>query len=174
MIDFIIKYWLEVLFGIIIGILSYFVKRYYQLWKKEKELIDKNRIDESNKELKTSIDTLGKAVLEVQKKQFKTDCKFYLEDKHEISFEQFQNLQDEYEIYKSLGGNGPGHTLCELVQEKYGAQMMQKYQVDLLSENFDLQPRIYIPAQINQTGTNIPPGYVSKQQQDKNTKNKES
>lgn len=174
MIDFIIKYWLEVLFGIIIGVLSYFVKRYYQLWKKEKEFIDKNRIDEGIKELKTSIDTLGKAVLEVQKKQFKIDCKFYLEDKHEISFEQFQNLQDEYEIYKSLGGNGPGHTLFELVQEKYSAQMMQKYQVDLLSENFDLQPRIYIPAQMNQNSTNIPPGYVLKQQQDKNTKNKES
>lgn len=174
MIDFIIKYWLEVLFGIIIGVLSYFVKRYYQLWKKEKEFIDKNRIDEGIKELKTSIDTLGKAVLEVQKKQFKIDCKFYLEDKHEISFEQFQNLQDEYEIYKSLGGNGPGHTLFELVQEKYSAQMMQKYQVDLLSENFDLQPRIYIPTSMNQNGTNIPPGYVLKQQQDKNTKNKES
>ena len=174
MIDFIIKYWLEVLFGIIIGILSYFVKRYYQLWKKEKEFIDKTRINEGIKELKTSIDTLEKAVLEVQKKQFKIDCKFYLEDKHEISFEQFQNLQDEYEIYKSLGGNGPGHTLFELVQEKYSAQMMQKYQVDLLSENFDLQPRIYIPAQMNQNGTNIPPGYVLKQQQDKNTKNKES
>jgi hypothetical protein len=65
MIDFIIKYWLEVLFGIIIGVLSYFVKRYYQLWKKEKEFIDKNRIDEGIKELKTSIGTLGKAVLEV-------------------------------------------------------------------------------------------------------------
>ena len=32
----------------------------------------------------------------------------------------------EYDIYKSLGGNGFGSALFELVQEKYSNQMMQK------------------------------------------------
>ena len=161
MLDFIFKYWLEVLFGIIIGILSFFLKRYYQLWKKEKENIEKAKIEESIKEIKDSNAALAKAVLEVQKKQFKTDCKYYLEDKHEISFEQFQNLQDDYEIYKSLGGNGPGHTLFELVKDKYSMQMIQKYQVDLLSENFSLEPRVYIPQGM------IKNGYIVKKEQDK-------
>jgi hypothetical protein len=37
MTDFIIQYWLEFLFGGIIAVLGFFVKHYYQLWKKEKE-----------------------------------------------------------------------------------------------------------------------------------------
>jgi len=33
MIEFITKYWLEVIFGIIVSILSFAVKHYYGLWK---------------------------------------------------------------------------------------------------------------------------------------------
>ena len=168
MIDFIAKYWLEVFFSLIIAVLSGFVKHYYQLWKKEqesqknefwsntkeelkqynRELLEQKqsllssedaRLQEAIKIVKESNENLLRAVLEVQKKQFKTDCKYFLENANNISFEEFENLQDEYEIYKSLGGNGPGHTLFDLIQEKYSSQMMQKYQVDLLSENFGLK-----------------------------------
>ena len=144
MIDFIAKYWLEVFFGFIIAILSGFVKHYYQLWKKEqesqknefwsntkeelkqynRELLEQKqsllssedaRLQEAIKIVKESNENLLRAVLEVQKKQFKTDCKYFLENANNISFEEFENLQDEYEIYKSLGGNGPGHTLFDLI-----------------------------------------------------------
>lgn len=172
MFDFIVKYWIEFLFGIIIGVLSYFLKHYYYLWKKEKENSEKARIEESIKDIKDSNATLLKSILEVQKKQFKMDCKFYLEDKQEISFEQFQNLQDDYEIYKSLGGNGPGHTLFELVKQKYTEQMLQKFQLDLLSENFDLQPRIYMPYTNSSEGGSIQPGFVKKS--DQNNSNDEN
>ena len=39
----------------------------------------------------------------------------------------------EYDIYKSLGGNGFGSALFELVQEKYSNQMMQKDLTDKLA-----------------------------------------
>ncbi len=163
MIDFIIKYWLEFFFGLIIACLSFCVKHYYQLWKKEqetqknefwdstkeelkaynKELLEQKeallssedaKLQEAIKIVKQSNEILLKAVLEVQKKQFKTDCKYFLEEKNTISFEQFENLQDEYEIYKSLGGNGPGHTLFDLVQEKYSFQIGQNNQIKELQE----------------------------------------
>ena len=39
-------------------------------------------------------------------------------------------------MYKSLGGNGLGEELFNLVQDKYSGQMMQKDQIDLLSKVF--------------------------------------
>lgn len=164
MIDFIAKYWLEVFFSLIIGILSGFVKHYYQLWKKEqesqknefwtntkeelkqynRELLEQKqnllsledaKLQEAIKIVKDSNENLLKAVLEVQKKQFKMDCKYFLEEASSISFEEFENLQDEYEIYKSLGGNGPGHTLFELVQEKYSSQTVIKDSVNSLTQH---------------------------------------
>lgn len=163
MIEFITKYWLEVFFSLIIAILSGFVKHYYQLWKKEQEtqknkfwtatkeelkqynhdLLEQKqalltsedvKLQQAIKTVKESNENLLKAVLEVQKKQFKTDCKYFLEEAETISFEEFENLQDEYEIYKSLGGNGPGHTLFELVQEKYSGQTALKDSVSSLAK----------------------------------------
>ena len=142
MIDFIVKYWIEFLFGGIIGILSYFVKHYYQLWKQAEENKQSEKFKEGIKEIQNINNTLLKAVLDVQRKQFKTDCRQLLESNALISFEQFENLHDEFEIYKSLGGNGPGETLFDLVQNKYSFQMIQKDQVAVLSENFELHPPI--------------------------------
>lgn len=138
MIDFILRYWLEFLFSIIIGVLTFFVKHYYKLWKAEQENKQSEKFKEGIKEIQTINDTLLKAVLDVQRKQFKTDCRYLLETNVPISFEQFENLHDEFEIYKSLGGNGPGETLFSLVQDKYSYQMMQRDQVAVLSENFEL------------------------------------
>lgn len=149
MIEFIVKYWLEVVFGLAVAVLTYFVKHYHSLWveakdNKQKELLDQVKEDlkgyfqETIAKIDSSNRALLKAVFEVQQKQFKSDCKYLLEDTNNITFEQFENLHDEYNIYKSLGGNGSGSTLFDLVQEKYSSQMMQMDQVDLLSQNFEL------------------------------------
>ena len=65
MIEFIIKYWIEFLFGAIIGILSYFVKHYYKLWKSEEENKQSEKFKEGIKEIQRINDTLLKAVLDV-------------------------------------------------------------------------------------------------------------
>ncbi len=167
MIEFITKYWLEVIFGIIVSILSFAVKHYYSLWKEPQETKKnefwtqvKTELKEENKtmlaqqatllnsedaklqeaimKVHESNENLLKAVLEVQQKQFKNDCKFFLESTETITFEQFENLYNEYKIYQSLGGDESGAVLFELVQEKYSSQMMQKD----LSSRFNFKQNI--------------------------------
>ncbi len=167
MAEFITKYWLEVFFGLIITVLTFCVKHYYSLWKETQETKKnefwaqvKSELKEENKEMlaqkaellnsedlklqdaikkvKDSNENLLKAVLEVQQKQFKNDCKFFLESTETITFEQFENLYNEYKIYQSLGGDESGAVLFELVQEKYSSQMMQKD----LSSRFNFKQNI--------------------------------
>lgn len=155
MIDFIAKYWLQTLFGIVVGVFSYFIKHYRSLWKESQEnqknkfwdevklelkadnkallqeketllTLEDKKLEEAVDKVTESNNALLKAVLGVQRKQFVTDCRFLLEKKNEITFEEFEDLQEEYEIYKSLGGNGPGHNLFDLVKEKYSAQIISK------------------------------------------------
>ena len=138
MIDFIAKYWLQTLFGIVVGVFSYFIKHYRSLWKESQEnqknkfwdevklelkadskallqeketllTLEDKKLEEAVNKVTESNNALLKAVLGVQRKQFVTDCRFLLEKNNEITFEEFEDLQEEYEIYKSLGGNGPGH-----------------------------------------------------------------
>ncbi len=158
MIDFIAKYWLQTLFGIVVGVFTYFIKHYRTLWKESQEnqknkfwdevkvelkadnkallqekeallTLEDKKLEEAVKKVTESNESLLKAVLGVQRKQFITDCRLLLEKKNEITFEEFEDLQGEYEIYKSLGGNGPGHNLFELVKDKYGAQVINKKEI---------------------------------------------
>lgn len=147
MLDFIIKYWLEVLFGLIVAGLAYFARHYYNLWKesqnaqKEKmqeEILQKIQEDyeKDMNEMRATIDQLGKVVLAVQGKQFKNDCKILLATDTNINYETFDNLHMEYEIYKSLGGNGLGEKLFDLVQEKYSNQLTGKDYLDMFVKGF--------------------------------------
>ena len=164
MIEFVIKYWVQVLFGLMTGVCSYFIKHYRSLWKEsqehqknkfwddvkvelkadnkallqEKEALlnsEDARLKQAITEVTESNASLLKAVLDVQRKQFKTDCRYLLEKKEEITFEEFEDLQEEYQIYKSLGGNGPGHNLFELVKDKYSFQMIQNRMQNIVAEN---------------------------------------
>ena len=151
MLQFIAQYWLEALFTLALGILGYLAKKFYSLWQYEqqtrktnaeealknelktyneslmqeqKTLLDNEnlKLQETIEEVKAANKKLLSAVLEVQRKQFKNDCYRLLEDDVVISIDQFENLYNEYEIYKSLGGNGYGSTLFDLVEEKYRNQ----------------------------------------------------
>ena len=179
MADFIIKYWLEVLFGIVVTVLGYFVRKFYKLWKNEKEAQANNILSQLKEELKTynqamleqkealltaediklqeaikaveeSNTKLLNAVLEVQKKQFRMDCKQMLEANGYITFEQFENLCTEHSIYSSIGGNGMGDVLFELVSNKYSTQMMAKDSADYMSQRFDIPEKK--PRQEDQAG----------------------
>lgn len=134
MVEFIAKYWLEVVFGAIIGVLSFFVKKFYTLWKQNEIAQEDIKIQEALKDIRESNQNLLEAVLEVQRKQFMMDCYHLLSISDEITIDQFENIYKEYEIYRSLGGNGYGSTLFELVQDKYNTQLFSRDSVDMLHE----------------------------------------
>ena len=148
MIDFIVKYWLEFLFSIIAAGLGIFARHYYKLWQESQNLqkekiradILKEMQNENQKQfdkLQSAIDQLMKFVLTVQGKQFRTDCKDLLTDTRSIiTYDQFDNLHTEYEIYTSLGGNGLGQELFRLVQEKYSNQITGKDYANIFSQHF--------------------------------------
>ena len=148
MVDFIVKYWLEFVFSIIAAGLGFFARHYYKLWQesqnsqKEKMRADilKEMQAENQKQfddLQSSINQLMKVVLTVQGKQFRTDCKDLLTDTRRIiTYDQFDNLHSEYEIYESLGGNGLGKELFNLVQEKYSNQITGKDYANIFSQHF--------------------------------------
>ena len=136
-IEFLAKYWLTILFGLIAAWLGKKLNHYKQLLDKEKEdqkkkesdnlIADvKKYVDETFKETEESHKKLYKAVLDVQQKQFQRDCQEYLNLDRELSLEEFKNLYTDYDIYTSLGGNGIGSMLFEKVEEKYSNQLFSE------------------------------------------------
>lgn len=136
-VEFLAKYWLTIVFGLIAAWLGKKVSHYKQLLNKEKEdqkqkeandlVADmKKYVDDSFKETEISHRKLYKAVLDVQQKQFQRDCYEYLKLDREISLEEFKNLYTDYNIYTSLGGNGIGSMLFEKVEEKYSNQLLSE------------------------------------------------
>ena len=59
------------------------------------------------------------AVLYLQKKEFLHNCEKLLAGNHEITFEEYGSIQKDYDLYKSLGGNGQGDTYMKAIEQKY-------------------------------------------------------
>ena len=136
-VEFLAKYWLTIVFGLIAAWLGRKLNHYKQLLDKEKEdqkkkesdniVADiKKYIDKTFKETEESHKKLYKAVLDVQQKQFQRDCQEYLSLDRELSLEEFKNLYTDYGIYTSLGGNGIGSMLFQKVEEKYSNQLLSE------------------------------------------------
>lgn len=134
--EFIGKYWLEFLLGAIATGLSVACKKIYNLYKSEKNhqkteeqkafykgleaLIEKST-EESRKgdeKLQQQINVMQGGILSLQGRTFKQECREFLRPDREFTLEEFEALQDEYYVYKSLGGNHDGDTLFELVKKK--------------------------------------------------------
>lgn len=134
--EFIGKYWLEFLLGAIATGLSIACKKIYQLYKNEqknqktqeqKEFYDKieklitTSAEESklgDERLQSQINVMQGGILSLQGRTFKQECRDFLRPEREFTLEEFESLQDEYYVYKSLGGNHDGDTLFELVKRK--------------------------------------------------------
>lgn len=147
MIEFIIRYWIQILFGLIVSGLGILFKTIYNTWKKgnelqkaeEKEaliesvktLLDDFRekdaqinkqIDDINKQvddIKDKVNLVVSGVLSIQGEQFKSHCSSLLEPSHIITLEEFESIELEHQVYNSLGGNHIGDYLFSLVLEKY-------------------------------------------------------
>ncbi len=179
--EFIAKYWLTILFGLIAAWLGQKVNHYQQLLIKEKDnkkqeefnnIIEdvKKYADEKFGNIETSHEKLYKAVLDVQQKQFQRDCYEYLKLDREISLEEFKNLYTDYHIYTSLGGNGIGSMLFEKVEEKYSNQLFSEKILEAAVEKAqeinatNAQQQQITPVQISTTvlppPENFPPNMI--------------
>lgn len=96
MMDFIIKYWLEVLFGAILLFLSFGFK---QLKKEFQEQAD-----------------LKEGLIAILHDRLFQSGMFFL-NKGEISITELNNIEEMYKAYHKLGGNGTGTEIYERVKE---------------------------------------------------------
>lgn len=155
MLDFIAKYWLEFLFGIIALGLTGLARYFYGLYKKEKQRLEdeahekiivelKNKISDEHKitadllqternlskqendalkqeiyNLNDKIDVVSGGVLSIQGKQFKNDCRKLLNPDHEITLDEFEEIESDHETYNKMGGNHTGDKLFQMVEQKF-------------------------------------------------------
>ena len=148
------KYWLEWLCGLVATGALFFAKHYIKIqrqvneekWKdKEKNMCGKiittleDRIqgveDKSatedviiHKELDeihSEVDTVESGILSIQGKQFRDMCEVLLQQDH-ISVDEYQEFEEEYSVYKKLGGNHRGDALHERVVAKFDKQSSKK------------------------------------------------
>lgn len=136
MLDLVIKYWIDVLLGLIVTILSFACKKFYNLYQSEKQLLiekeqkklEKNLHETANKvnkesqqgdiELQKQIDIIITGILNIQGKNFKQTCRELLQENKEITLAEFEAIQEDHNVYKSLGGNHDGDTLFDMVLKK--------------------------------------------------------
>lgn len=144
MLDFIVTYWLEFLFGLIAALVTFLIKQYYSLQKKvhnqqrdnfEEEIIEainnslKKEQEKTNKEIASakeeilkvhkSTDILKSGLLNVQRKNFMEFCYLLLEPDHIITKEEYEDIEEDHEVYNALDGNHKGDELFRVVSEKY-------------------------------------------------------
>lgn len=143
-IDIILKYWIEVFFGLIVSILGMAIRHFWKLWKSEQQHQKTEeqqafyegiltKIDERNEILENKIDSLSnklikaeeqndiltEGLLSIQGSNFKRQCKKLLDENKQISEADWLQLNADYAAYEKLGGNGVGHELYEAVVRKY-------------------------------------------------------
>ena len=144
MLDFIVTYWLEFLFGLIAATVTFLIKQYYSLQKKvhsqqrdnfEEEIIEainnslKKEQEKTNKEIASvkeeilkvhkSTDILKTGLLNVQRKNFMEFCYLLLEPDHIITKEEYEDIEEDHDVYNALDGNHKGDELFRVVSEKY-------------------------------------------------------
>ena len=144
------KYWLEWLCGLIATGALFFAKHYIKIqrqvneekWKdKEKNMCGKiittledriqgvedksatedviihNELDEIHSE----VDAIESGILSVQGKQFREMCEDLLKQDY-ITVEEYEEFEEEYAVYKGLGGNHRGDSLHARVVAKVDKQ----------------------------------------------------
>lgn len=148
------KYWLEWLCGLVATGALFFAKHYIKIqrqvneekWKnKEKNMYGKiittleDRIqgveDKSaaedviiHKELDkihSEVDTVESGILSIQGKQFREMCENLLKQDY-ITVEEYEEFEEEYAVYKGLGGNHRGDSLHARVVAKVDKQNSKK------------------------------------------------
>lgn len=136
LLEFVIKYWVEFAFGLIVTGGGYFIRRYLKM-KEDEQNRERSKFydnfkkdifikyDEIKKEsengdleLQKQLDLLRKGILSLQKKEFFKECQALLEEDHELTLEEYQQCIEDHDAYNGLKGNHRGDSLFALVEEK--------------------------------------------------------
>ena len=150
MIDFIVKYWVEFLFGLIISgatVAYNFISR--QIKKNRQEQFDSQLdtlyvkitdsfnekmtlLQEEDKHINSRIDQLHNdleimrdGILSLHRRRFVDDCRKLLNQESEITQEDYERLKREHRTYNALGGNHEGDEMYNLFLKKYEAQLVK-------------------------------------------------
>lgn len=136
LLDFVIKYWVEFAFGLIVTGGGYFVRRYLKMRENEQneeraKFYDnfkkdifikydeiKKESENGDLELQKQLDLLRKGILSLQKKEFFKECQALLEEDHELTLDEYQQCIEDHDAYNGLKGNHRGDSLFALVEEK--------------------------------------------------------
>ena len=136
LLEFVIKYWVEFAFGLIVTGGGYFVRRYLKMRENEQneeraKFYDnfkkdifikydeiKKESENGDLELQKQLDLLRKGILSLQKKEFFKECQALLEEDHEMTLDEYQQCIEDHDAYNGLKGNHRGDSLFALVQEK--------------------------------------------------------
>lgn len=94
MLDFILEYWLEFAFTLIVTFLSFLIKRLYSKLKQEL----------------TTQKLLKEGMIAMLHDRIYQLCTKFIE-KGEITVDELENLEYMYKSYNNLGGNGTGTAL---------------------------------------------------------------
>ena len=68
--------------------------------------------------LTDEVSHLKAGLLSIQGKEFKENCRALLREDHEITLDEWEDLDADHEAYNGLGGNHKGDHLYELVKKK--------------------------------------------------------
>ena len=132
MLEFILQYWIEFLFGLVITAGGFIIRRILKSYKQERVEEKKEFLKEIQKEIKSEftgrdqkdiefqneIKALKNGLLSIQGRTFKASCKKLLEEGHEITLEEYEEITKDHDAYNSLGGNHNGDQLYRLVRQK--------------------------------------------------------
>lgn len=136
MLQFIIQYWLQVLLTLISGGLGFLAKKFWNMYKSEKQhqktqeqrafyqgledtIAKQGEISTNgDAKLQSQIDIMKQGLLTIHRKTFLDECYRLLNENHEITLDEFKVINEDYKAYKELGGNGQGATLYAMVQKK--------------------------------------------------------
>ena len=73
--------------------------------------------------LSISQENITAGLLSLQGKQFRETCLFLLQPDHLITFDEYEQFEQDYLAYKALGGNHYGDALHDRVVERYSRQI---------------------------------------------------
>ena len=68
--------------------------------------------------LSNEMKSLKKGLLSIQGKEFRANCRKLLEEGHEITLDDWEEIDADHEAYNGLGGNHKGDQLYSLVKKK--------------------------------------------------------
>lgn len=139
MLEFILQYWLEILFGLIVAGLGWFLRKFFKMMKEEYERKHQETIDAIKTEISAvrtetlnlhnqqerAIKDLRNGLLSIQGDKFKAKCNQLLKPDHIITAREYEEIEKDHEAYNGLGGNHYGDELFRLVHKKYSNQVTQ-------------------------------------------------